>query len=408
MAMKDRMYELDWLRVLAFGILIFYHIGMLFVADWGFHYKSQYTSEFLQNIMLLVNRWRLPLLFLISGIAVRFLLEKVSIFRFLWMRNIRLLIPLAFGVLVIIPPQLYIEMIYNGDLENISYWQFYQAFFNLDHPMFEKYQSGILPHMDVNHLWYIRELWWFSILLVILSPLLKMKQVESFVSWLGNSKSYILISLPALILAVFSITVFPDNDEGIKIARSFSFLLLGYIIGWNQDFWSNLKKHRKVFIIYAILTYGLLIWYYQFMWLGQEIPLVGLELGLVQFFSFLNRWSWILMILAYGSIYLNRPGRLLNYLNEAVYPYYILHQTILIVAAFVLSKYSLGAFLEPLLVIIITFTACMLCFEVIRRFILTRLLFGLKISVKLNKAQTISAYILGAILTLPLALEILF
>ena len=139
--MTKRKHELDWLRVIAFGILIFYHIGMLFVADWGYHFKSQYTSEFLQNIMLLVNRWRLPLLFLISGVAIRFLLDKVSIFRFLWMRNIRLLIPLAFGVLVIVPPQLYIEMIFKGDLHDTSYWQFYQVFFDFEHPIFEKYQS---------------------------------------------------------------------------------------------------------------------------------------------------------------------------------------------------------------------------------------------------------------------------
>ena len=401
--MTKRKHELDWLRVIAFGILIFYHIGMLFVADWGYHFKSQYTSEFLQNIMLLVNRWRLPLLFLISGVAIRFLLVKVSIFHFLWMRNIRLLIPLAFGVLVIVPPQLYIEMIFKGDLHDTSYWQFYQVFFDFEHPIFEKYQSGILPHIDVNHLWYIRELWWFSILLVIASPLLNMKWVKSSISWLGRSKSITILLLPALILALVTFTIFPDDNEGIRIARSFSFLLFGYIIGWNQDFWTNIKKHRRIFLIFSILTYAVLIWYYQQIVLNRQIPLSGWMLVMELYFSYLNRWSWILMILAYGSRYLNQPSPLLNYLNEAVYPYYILHQTILIIAAFVLSKYTLGAIIEPLLIIFITFGTCILCFEVIKRFKLTRLLFGLKIPLKLNKVQRALAYIAGAVLTFPLA-----
>ena len=401
--MKNRKHELDWLRVIAFGLLIFYHIGMLFVADWGYHYKSQYTSEFLQNIMLLVNRWRLPLLFLISGIAIRFLLAKVSIFRLLWMRNIRLLIPLAFGVLVIVPPQLYIEMVFKGDLHDTSYWQFYQAFFDLEHPIFEKYQSGILPHIDVNHLWYIRELWWFSIILVIVSPLLNMKWVASSISWLGNSTAITILLLPALILALLAFTIFPEDNEGTRIARSFSFLLLGYIIGWNQDFWTNIKKHRRVFLIFSILTYAVLIWYYQQVLLTRQTPLSGWMLVMELCFSYFNRWSWLLMILAYGSRYLNHPSSLLNYLNEAVYPYYILHQTILIIAAFLVSKYTLGTIIEPLLIIFITFAGCMICFEVIKKFMVTRLLFGLKVSLKLNKYQVVFAYIIGAVLTLPLA-----
>ncbi|MFT7009917.1 acyltransferase family protein [Paraglaciecola sp. MB-3u-78] len=97
----ERRYDLDWLRVLAFAVLIFYHISMLYVADWGFHYKSQYQSEILQNFMLLVNRWRLPLLFFISGVASRYLLEKYSLIHFAKARTWRLLLTLLFGVLVI-------------------------------------------------------------------------------------------------------------------------------------------------------------------------------------------------------------------------------------------------------------------------------------------------------------------
>ena len=67
--MKTRRYDLDWLRVLAFGLLILYHTGMFYVADWGWHVKSVHQSEWLQLPMLLSNQWRMPLIFLVSGLA---------------------------------------------------------------------------------------------------------------------------------------------------------------------------------------------------------------------------------------------------------------------------------------------------------------------------------------------------
>ena len=163
---KERRYDLDWLRVLVFALLIFYHVGMLYVADWGYHYKSQHQTEWLQSVMIFFNQWRLPLLFLISGIAIRFFLYKVSIWRFIGLRTLRLWLPLLFGIWVIVPPQLYIEMLSKGDLPPISYGQFYHAFLDLSHPYFDAYQSGIFPHVYVNHLWYIRELWYFSMYLL--------------------------------------------------------------------------------------------------------------------------------------------------------------------------------------------------------------------------------------------------
>jgi hypothetical protein len=354
---------------------------MLYVADWGFHFKSQYQSEFLQNIMLLVNRWRLPILFLISGIAVRFYLQKVSLIKFFGMRSVRLLIPLIFAVLVIIPPQLYVEMNYKGDLNSVSYFDFYKAFFDLNNPMFEKYQSGILPHMDVNHLWYIRELWWFSIYLIVLTPLLNSKFVQSLVDFLGKKDSPIrLLIIPVLILSLLAFWVFPSSGEGYRIAMGFSFMIIGYLLGWNTGVWLLINKYRQLFLYLSLVTYFILVIYYQLVWKIKEVEATGINLLIETVFSYFNRWSWILMILGYGSEYLNKPNKWLKYLNEAVYPYYILHQSILIVAAYWLSGFALGPVVEALIVIISTILGCGLGFEIIRRFKLMRILFGLKIT----------------------------
>ncbi len=76
------------------------------VENWGWHAKSNYQSQLLENLMLLIEPWRMPVLWLISGIAIRFIIAKVSIWRFITMRSFRLLLPLLFGILLVVPPQL--------------------------------------------------------------------------------------------------------------------------------------------------------------------------------------------------------------------------------------------------------------------------------------------------------------
>ena len=57
--------------------------------------------------MLALNPWRLELLFLVWGAATRFMLRKYAAGPLLRARSTRLLIPLVFGMLVIVPPQAY-------------------------------------------------------------------------------------------------------------------------------------------------------------------------------------------------------------------------------------------------------------------------------------------------------------
>lgn len=380
LTVTERRYDLDWLRILVFGLLIFYHAGMLYVADWGFHYKSEHRSEWLQNLMILVNQWRLPLLFLISGIAMRILVSKVSLGRFVALRTVRLWVPLLFGIWVVVPPQLYVEMLSKGDLPSISYHQFYQAFFDLSHPYFTEYQSGIFPHVDVNHLWYIRELWYFS--MYLLGGYLVLRWLKL---WPWMERPFATWGLWPLTLglvagmSVLHLGLFPDDGEGIRKARGFVFLCCGFLIGWHRQFWQQVAANRSRLLILAVVSYAVLIGYYHRYFQGRtESPgqlMEVLETGLV----YLNRWLWLLVILGYARACLNHNHRWLPYLNEAVYPWYILHQTLIIVLAWWLAPQQWGPVLEPIWVIVLTFAGCFAGYEIIRRFAVLRLLFGLKI-----------------------------
>ncbi|WP_274317233.1 hypothetical protein [Xanthomonas campestris] len=70
----QRRHDLYWLRVIAFGLLVLYHVGMYYVT-WDWHVKSPTTQLMLEPVMLLSSPWRMSLL-LISGVATAFMLHS--------------------------------------------------------------------------------------------------------------------------------------------------------------------------------------------------------------------------------------------------------------------------------------------------------------------------------------------
>jgi hypothetical protein len=361
-----RRYDLDWLRVIAFGLLIFYHTGMLYVADWGFHYKSQYQSNLLQYVMLVLNPWRMPLLFFISGVAIRYVLESKALSKTLISRTWRLLLPLLFGVVAIVPIQLFVEMRSAGVIDfGVSH--FYKIFFNLNHPVFADYQSGILPHIDVNHLWYLRELWQFSLVLIVCHPVLKMVSIKILLDKvLVNPNIGLLLCTFPLLLACLDFLLFPDSEEGQRIARGFCFLALGYLIHENANWWSSLVINRRLLLSMAIVTSLIFLSYYGLVWLGREEPLNAVGAVIEKLFVYTNRWFSLLAVCAYAATYLNKYHWSLHHWSKAVYPSYIVHQSIIIAACFYLTPYKLGATMEVMVVILATVIGCVCTYFIAR------------------------------------------
>jgi len=149
---STRRYDLDWLRIIAFGFLIFYHIGMFYVS-WGWHVKSVHAGSFAEPAMRLLNPWRLALLFFISGVALRFAFDKAAsgsstTTRFTAGRTWRLLLPILFGIHVIVAPQSWLQLLESGEID-LSFWGFYSEYLI---GSTSKY-SIIIPTW--NHLWYV-------------------------------------------------------------------------------------------------------------------------------------------------------------------------------------------------------------------------------------------------------------
>lgn len=404
--MPPRRYDLDWLRIVVFGLLILFHTGMFYVENWGWHAKSQYQSQLLENIMLIVEPWRMPVLWVISGIAIRFVMAKVSLWRFISLRSLRLLLPLLFGIFVVVPPQLYVEMSVNGEI-NMNYWQFLSEFYSPNTELFAQYSSGIWPHIDVNHLWFIRALWQFSLVLLCLTPLLNTSWVNRATTWLFNRHAVLAILLSTLPLFIIQINW--DMDSA-RYPLGFSLMVYGYLIGWNKLFWQRVSLNIKPLVIASICAYGISIAFYNLVWLDiihGAAPQSTIMLMLGMFNYSLMRVLGVLTLFGLAHKYLNKSSTTLNYLNDAVYPFYILHQTFILVIGFNLSQLNLGPVAEPILLIILTIMACFAGYELIRRTDLLRPLFGLKMKGEYSGLTQKMGYTAALMCIIPIGLEII-
>jgi hypothetical protein len=403
--MPARRYDLDWLRIIAFGLLILFHTGMFYVENWGWHAKSSYQSQTLENFMLIIEPWRMAILWVISGIAIRFIMAKVSVWRFITIRSFRLLLPLLFGILVVVPPQLYIEMSYKGEI-NMDYWLFLSEFFSSNSVIFDKYQAGIWPHIDVNHLWFIRALWQYSLILLCLMPILNSQWVSRSTAWLFERHGVLAILLSTLPLFIIQINW---DMETVRYPLGFTLMLYGYLIGWNSIFWQRISKNIKPLLIASLISCCAVIVFYNIVWLpllhGTE-PESEIALMFGMFNYSLMRVLGVLTLFALAHKFLNIKSKKLSYFNDAVYPFYILHQTIILVIGYNLNTLNLGPIIEPILLIILTISACFVGYEFIRRTDLLRPFFGLKMKGRYGITIQRTGYIVAIALILPIGWRI--
>lgn len=373
-----RRHDIDALRVLAFGLLILYHVGMFYVAEWGWHVKSSHLSEPLQLPMMLLNQWRMPLIFLVSGIALSFVVDKYGRGELAGRRTTRLLIPLIFGMAVIVPPQAYYQALSNGLIEP-GYGDFLWRYFT-----FQEWPDGAFDgsHIGItwNHLWYLPYLLAYTLALIALLPVLK-GVGAGLLSRFQNLRGLALMSVPVLPLLVYGLTVFPIFGEvthdfmtdGYAHAMYFTIFLYGFTIGRDADLWAEFSRLRWHALALAICSFAAFLIVDEF---APDEPTAVENLAQLLVIYF-NRWIWLLLVLGWAHHWLNRPMAWLSYANRAVYPWYILHQTITVVAGYHLAKMGLGPVLEPVLLLGVTFVGCYVGYEfVIRRIRPLQPLFG--------------------------------
>ena len=367
-----RRYDIDALRVIVFGLLIFYHVGMFFVP-WDYHIKNAVIYEWMTVPMIFLNQWRLPLLFVISGMGTYFNILKRSGSGFAKERFVRLFIPLLIGMLFIVPPQVYFERLDTGQFIG-NYLEFWPS----------KSFIGSYPQGNISwhHLWFLPYLLLFSLILIpAFLYLLKNPQtwiIRKIKTLTTHRLGLLVLAIPLIFWYVLLKPRFPSTHalvgDWFNIINYCTLFFYGFLLMTIKEcLWENVTKNRRLYLTAGMVTFVLL--------LLSEI-FAGHLSGkgeISESLQALNAWAWILTLVGYAATYLNKPSKTLKYANEAVYPFYILHQTVIIALGYYLKNVEVFLFVKFSIMVIGTFGISWLIYELgIRRFAWIRPLFGMK------------------------------
>ncbi|TFW20488.1 acyltransferase family protein [Duganella callida] len=377
----QRHYFLDWIRILAFFVLIFYHTGMYYVS-WDWHVKSPYAGHALEPLMLLSSPWRLGLLFMISGVATAFMLKKFSVGALLRQRSWRLLVPLLFGMLVIVPPQSYYEVV-----EKIAYPGSYAEFMRLYLRGYHGFCRGddclILPTW--NHLWFVAYLWVYTMVGGLLAWLLGGARRARAGDALGRLLvGWKIIALPVAVLALARIALadrFPAThalaDDWYNHAQYFFLFGLGALLALQDGFWARVAALRFTSLALWLASWALVLCYWSIPDALAATPEVLQWRPLMRVVYATCQWAPVLAVCGFGQRHLNVDGAKRRYLTEAVFPVYIAHQTLIVVMAHWLKPVQLAPAAEGAVLIVLTLALSFGLFEAVRRVAVLRPLFGL-------------------------------
>lgn len=376
---NTRLYFLDWIRICAFFLLILYHTGMYYVT-WDFHIKSPFASDAIEPLMMMSSPWRLGLLFLVSGVAAAFLLAKLGSARFLRQRSARLLLPLIFGMLVVVPPQPYLEVVekmaYRGDY--LDFIKLYLA----NYGGFCK-DGKCLDLPTWNHLWFVTYLWVYTLLLAALVASLG-KHWERLATWLGRTLTgWKLIALPVAILALVRLALYSRYPSTHNLvvdwynhAQYIPLFLLGALLAKQRAVWQRMEALRFATLGIALGCWATLMAYYALtenMNPADIVPLVQIQ----RVFYALLQWSAMLAVFGFGHRHLQFDSAKRRYLAQAVFPVYIVHQTLIIIFAHVMQPAGIPPLTEGLVLLVLTITFSFGIFEAVRRVPLLNACFGI-------------------------------
>jgi peptidoglycan/LPS O-acetylase OafA/YrhL len=350
----ERRHDIDWLRVIAIGLLLIYHIAIIF-QPWAMFVGFIRSEESMVNLwtpMTMLNVWRIPLLFYVSGMGLYFALKKRNWKQLVAERSKRILLPFIFGILAIAPLHMFV----------------FQKHYNMPLSYF--------PHM--GHLWFLGNIFAYVLLLLPLFLYLKNREDGRFKKWLSSLLKNPLGPLSITFFFVLeAIIVDPQLFE--MYARTWHGFILGFIAFFfgflvvysGKEFWQTVLKWRWLYIGIAAILYALRLFVFETATPGY---LIAVESN-----------CWIFGVFGFSYKFLNKPSALLRYLSQAAYPVYIIHMFVLYLGAMIFLPLEIHTFLKFLAVSVFTFIVSFLIYEYfISRLGFFRPLFGLKWDYKMK------------------------
>jgi len=367
-SLSERRYDLDWLRVLGVLLLIPFHVALIFVLQpyTIMYIRDSVNSPALATLTGFIHMWHMPMLFVISGAATYFALGYRSAGEYVSERFLRLFVPLIFGLLTFVPFTVYIQ-----HSRVLSLPEGYAGFFHIDLQNLDGMSGAFTP----AHLWFILYLFIFSLTGLPIFQWLRTEKGRSVIERWGTAMQ------TPLSLTVLGIPLTIAAATGILGAMNplyyFLMFFYGFVFASHARFQMAVDK-----LTWAALLYGMVAatintilpvdkyttWTWQWMLLGLTYQM--------------GRWALTLAVLGLGHRFLNQTSAVLRYASEAAMPFYLLHMTFSVVTGYFVIQIDAPVAAKYPLIVVVATALTLLAYELVRRWNVTRFLFGVKPSKK--------------------------
>jgi glucan biosynthesis protein C len=390
--MKERRYDIDWLRVIAMlGVFVLHCTRFFCTEDWQLKVPPAEQSEILgivRDFTLAV--WLMPLFFLVAGFAARYSLRRRTAGQYLVERVKRILIPLyTVGMFVLVVPQNYFDDWTHGRTTE-TFWQWLPSYYlTLPERVFslKDYRDpvNLVPYTFSGHLWFLQLL--FVIALVTLPLFLYFKSerghrlTDRLAAWSARPGGIFLFVIP---IAIFQVGLrwLPQTTD--RTWADFfwyaCFFVIGYIIATDDRFTESIKRHGWICLVLWVVLYvgvgGLFTFVLDLdLSAGQGF---SMQFALGQIVSSLVTFSAVIFIMSLGAKYLGFTNSFLAYSNEAVLPFFLFHQTIIQIVGWFVLPLAMGNLAKFLIIAVVSFPLILVLYELFVRHIgFMRFLFGM-------------------------------
>jgi hypothetical protein len=391
------------MRALVVAGLVVFHSAVVFAAGASWFVKDPQPDPGFTVFLLWGSLWGMPLLFLVSGMGVRYALRTRSAGSFARERLARLGVPFAAGLVVLVPPMFYLERLGQPGFHQ-PYWRFWLGFANL--PAIARWllprgtwTSGGINY-DPAHLWFLYVLLVYSLALLPLFTYLRGPggaRLTGQIAGFTQRHPVLALSLAAAPMMVTEAVFRPDVNTGgwERLAYVFPFGY-GFLIASDRRFEAALRRARRAAMASALVATAILV-----AWAGAMQAGGGLSAGVPAGWAALQGvagQAWIVAILGFAGTLTTRWGkrpvitaapragrlgspwgRAARYANQAVLPFYVLHEPVIVAAAWVLVRWDAPVPAKYATLVLVSLAATLALYEAgVRRYRLTRLLFGMK------------------------------
>lgn len=383
MAKPERRYDIDWLRVLVMLAVFFFHCARFFGGG-TWHLNNAEESIVALLFIGWLDMWFMPLFCLLSGVGSWYALRSRTNGQYLWERVKRLLVPLyTVGLFLLLPPQFYFEIFSNAGYRD-TFWGMLPNYFSRLKNFSLDWPGGLLPLPFSGHLWFLQYLFLISLVALPLLRYLRSEKGLCFIAklagWCDRRGGIFLFLIPLILVRIVLKGVFGGEHTWADFFEFVVFFVIGYMLPADTRFTESLKKHGWICLILGIAGFG-----------GEGLFVLGLgynypggepfSLMFVLFETMMavGRWSWMVLVLSLGAKYLNFKNKVLAYGNEAVLPFYIFHQTIILCVGWFVIRQDMGILPKYVIIAVISFVLIMALYELlVRRFNVVRFFFGMR------------------------------